>query len=179
VTAGQAVAYAVGWALVGRGHERVGGGGWRALVALGAAPALVQAGMLLAGVAPESPRWLVGKGRGVEARRVLERVYGGGGAARALVTKLEREVGEEREADGGKGVRGALAELLGRPDNRRALGVACMLQAAQQLCGFVRRSPSPSLPIPNRDRTRSCTSRPPSSPWSASASRPRRPCSSP
>ena len=114
-------------------------GRWRALVALGALPAALQAAMLLAGVAPESPRWLVGRGRAAEARRVLERVYGGDGAAGRLAVRLEREVGEERAEDVAKGARGALAELFRRPDNRRALGIACMLQAAQQLCGFVRR----------------------------------------
>jgi SP family myo-inositol transporter-like MFS transporter 13 len=139
VTAGQVVAYAMGWAMVGGVGAKEGA--WRPLVALGALPAVLQAAMLFAGAAPESPRWLVGKGKGAEARRVLERVYGGGPAAGRLVARLEREVGEER-AEGGVGAGSALMELFRRPDNRRALGVACMLQAAQQLCGFVCFEPS-------------------------------------
>jgi SP family myo-inositol transporter-like MFS transporter 13 len=66
-------------------------------------------------------------------------VYGADGkVVRDIVARLEREVGEEREAIASNEGKGALVELFGRPENRRALGVACMLQGAQQLCGFVR-----------------------------------------
>ena len=146
VTAGQAAAYLVGWALARRGGDAA----WRWMVGLGALPAAVQV-VVLVGM-PETPRWLVRRGRTGEARAVVARVLGDGGAVEAerVVKAIEREVRQEEEETrrlgraGGSGGGGAWGELLRVRRNRRALAIACLLQGLQQLCGFVRFAPLPA-----------------------------------
>ncbi|MBX4270032.1 sugar porter family MFS transporter [Clostridium estertheticum] len=48
--------------------------GWRVIVGLGAVPALLYLLVLLP--IPESPRWLIGKGRSKEAKAILEKING-------------------------------------------------------------------------------------------------------
>ncbi|KAF2093416.1 putative MFS myo-inositol transporter, partial [Rhizodiscina lignyota] len=154
ITFGQVIAYLIGWLL--SSHTS----GWRFMVGLGALPAVIQ--LLTMTVLPETPRWLVKADQKELARRVLMRVYaaksGQGLSERqreALVEKIlvgvEREIFEEEEArnirrDPNNSKTGLSArldyanhlftELLGVGGNRRALIIACMLQGAQQLCGF-------------------------------------------
>ena len=154
ITGGQVVAYVIGWGF----SEKVGG--WRWMVGLGALPAAIQC--VLMWWMPETPRWLVRAGKRAGAKRVLGRVYAGseGVDERALIRgvlgKVEREILEEEGVVGGGGD-GAGADgggktgwnamvdnvvnkfnlLVGVGGNRRALIIACMLQGAQQLCGFV------------------------------------------
>ncbi|KAM3079385.1 hypothetical protein ACMFMG_005817 [Clarireedia jacksonii] len=150
ITLGQVVAYIVGWAFVQWGSEETG---WRWIVGLGAAPALLQILVML--VMPETPRWLVQVGRRDEARKVLSKVFGGGEEVQKMVDGvlkgIEKEVREEEEAKRGR-VRGQKnkdaseswfsevkdnwSELIGVGGNRRALTIACLLQGLQQLCGF-------------------------------------------
>lgn len=149
VTAGQMVAYVIGWMLSTRSE------GWRWMVGIGALPALVQFAMLV--FLPETPRWLVKIGRVEDAKVVLRKVYGKDDAASKMVEgilrAIEREVLEEEEATSKRhdhvtpakgswlwltGLRDAWAELFAVGGNRRALTIACMLQGFQQLCGFVR-----------------------------------------
>ncbi|PNS20035.1 Myo-inositol transporter 1 [Sphaceloma murrayae] len=118
ITGGQVVAYLVGW---GTGDK------WRVAVGLGAVPALVQA--VLMGRLVESPRFLVMKGRAGEAEEVLR------GMGVGDVGGVMGRVGEEVRAMKLSG-RSAVRELWGRMGNRRALGIACLLQGLQQLCGF-------------------------------------------
>ncbi|KAI9819431.1 MAG: hypothetical protein M1832_003994 [Thelocarpon impressellum] len=148
ITIGQVVSYIIGYVLSTHAH------GWRWMVGLGALPAAIQ--FLILAVLPESPRWLVKSGRVDEARRVLDRVFGGGQHTHKMVDGvlwgIEKEVMEEEEATRQRtgrttpGKRYPLGlgriwesweELLGVAGNRRALAIACMLQALQQLCGFV------------------------------------------
>ncbi|KAL2136688.1 hypothetical protein VTI74DRAFT_2099 [Chaetomium olivicolor] len=143
ITAGQVVAYLVGWVLGESGEE---GRAWRWMVGLGAAPAVVQAAVLV--VMPETPRWLVMIGRVGEARRVVERVVGKAGGRKevdATVKGIEIEVREESECRRGRalgrgyergGWKDSVRELVGVRRNRRALAIACLLQGLQQLCGF-------------------------------------------
>lgn len=146
VTWGQVVAYIVGWGFAEFGSRETG---WRWMVGLGAAPALLQL-VLVAGM-PETPRWLVKAGRADEARAVVRRVAGGGAGASAeadvVLKGIEAEVRDEEQAQ--KARRRAPAagpradwldgwdELLSVRRNRRALAIACLLQGLQQLCGFV------------------------------------------
>ena len=119
ITGGQVVAYVVGAAVMGR---------WRVAVGIGALPALVQAVLLLG--LPESPRWLVLRGRDDEARRVLARL---GENVEGVLGRIREEVKEE-EISRSKSL---WREMFLVPGHRRALTIACMLQGLQQLCGFV------------------------------------------
>lgn len=149
ITGGQVLAYVVGWWLSSREH------GWRLMVGMGALPAVVQALMLV--FMPETPRWLVRAGKRERAMRVLERVYEASEEAKlkrlvgCVLRRVEREISEEEEALVGRHVvkqkhglgakvdrvQQSFTQLIGVGGNRRALAIACMLQAAQQLCGFV------------------------------------------
>ena len=156
ITLGQVVAYTVGWILSRKVH------GWRWMVGLGAAPAVVQFGLLI--FMPETPRWLVKNGNTQLARAVLEKVSGGSSAmAEEVLRAIDQEISEEEAA--GKishplssgmrsqtwldGMQSTLDELFRIGGNRRALTIACLLQGLQQLCGFVRIDPAFSLTTTN------------------------------
>lgn len=138
ITGGQVVAYLIGWAFAGRGA------GWRWMVGLGAAPAIAQAVLMLG--MPETPRWLLQRERRERARVTLAKVYGPGQEAvvEGVLRSIEDEIKEERASrkvvggDDGKvaGLSETFGELLRVGGNRRALNIACLLQGAQQLCGF-------------------------------------------
>ncbi|KAF2635827.1 general substrate transporter, partial [Massarina eburnea CBS 473.64] len=150
ITGGQVVAYVVGWMFSETAH------GWRWMVGLGALPAAIQCVMMW--WMPETPRWLVRAGKKETAKKVLGQVYAKcqGVDERRLVKSVlrnvEKEILEEEEIsgesgigrDGGKAgwsakvdkVASNFNQLVKVGGNRRALIIACMLQAAQQLCGF-------------------------------------------
>lgn len=150
VTMGQVLAYVVGWAFVQWGDEITG---WRWIVGLGAVPAALQVFVML--FMPETPRWLVMIGRHDEARKVLNKVFGGGADIQRMIDGvlkgIELEVREEEEAKRrrmrgqkkkGKhswfsATKDTWKELFRVGGNRRALAIACLLQGLQQLCGFV------------------------------------------
>ncbi|KAF1839214.1 general substrate transporter [Decorospora gaudefroyi] len=147
ITAGQVVAYSIGWLFSERMH------GWRWMVGLGALPAAIQFVMLL--FLPETPRYLIKAGRTQQARMVLGRVYktgeGGQELVNAVLRRVEKEIEEEEDAAGLRATPGIaksgwrakvgrvqdnFAQLVVVGGNRRALNIACMLQGFQQLCGF-------------------------------------------
>ncbi|KAL8365869.1 hypothetical protein RB595_004582 [Gaeumannomyces hyphopodioides] len=153
ITLGQVVAYVVGWAFAEHYSDR--GSGWRWMVGLGAAPAVVQAVLLLG--MPETPRWLVRAGRSDEALAIIRKTVGAGlgsGAVADRVLKdIQVEVRDEAElrrktrlrARGGHASwsfaprwldTDTWKELFLVSRNRRALAIACLLQGLQQLCGF-------------------------------------------
>jgi SP family myo-inositol transporter-like MFS transporter 13 len=134
------VAYVIGWLFSSLT------GGWRWIVGFGVIPAFLQLAILV--FLPESPRWLVQAGRGVEAKRVLVKVYTSDVQAErradAVLRDIEREVSQGDE-DIGRDKSGdswhrrslqTLAELVRIGGHRRALVIAMMLQGLQQLCGF-------------------------------------------
>ncbi|KAI0466362.1 putative MFS myo-inositol transporter [Xylaria cf. heliscus] len=143
VTLGQVVAYVVGWAFAEHGDPATG---WRLMVGIGAAPAVLQCFLLF--FMPETPRWLVKAGRSDEARTIIRKTCGSDPNAMQVVDSIfkdiELEVREEEDGLGlgngdGKNRHGWLKgwnELLFVPKNRRALTIACLLQGLQQLCGF-------------------------------------------
>ncbi|UPX16778.1 uncharacterized protein EKO05_0007164 [Ascochyta rabiei] len=144
ITGGQVVAYLIGWAFSDTA------GGWRWMVGLGAVPAVAQFGMLF--FMPETPRFLVKRGHKVRAKRVLSRVYGRAAGmdklVNAVLRSVEREILEEEQAAPPSvkhdhawsaklaGINETFTQLVSVGAHRRALIIACMLQAAQQLCGF-------------------------------------------
>ncbi|KAI0517369.1 putative MFS myo-inositol transporter [Xylaria bambusicola] len=143
ITFGQVVAYIVGWLFAEYGSATTG---WRLMVGVGAAPAVLQCILLF--IMPETPRWLVKANRSEEARTVIQKTCGTDPIALQMVNNvlrdIEVEVREEEESTGlhngdGKANNSFLAgwrELILVPKNRRALTIACMLQGFQQLCGF-------------------------------------------
>lgn len=130
ITGGQVVAYLVNAALFPVKH------GWRWMVLCSGVPALVQLLGLLS--LDESPRWLVNKGRYIDARRVLKRIY-----PLASDDAIERHVDRIQDSlkatsvDASSGEkRSTWSVLFNEPHHRRALILAAGLQAFQQACGF-------------------------------------------
>ncbi|OJD13081.1 hypothetical protein AJ78_06419 [Emergomyces pasteurianus Ep9510] len=143
VTGGQVVAYTIGW-LLSTTHT-----GWRWMVGLGALPAIIQLSILI--FLPETPRWLVRASKQPEARQVIHKIYGSSNPRipDQLVRDIERELIAEDDAmdEFLKPINQetsnhcfrlprSWAALFQIGGNRRALTIACMLQALQQLCGF-------------------------------------------
>ena len=99
--------------------------GWRYMFAVSALPAFVQfIGFFFL---PESPRYLMGRGRETEARAVLEGV-------RAPGYPVETELDQIRKASVAK--QGGLRELLSQKHLRKILLLAMMMQAINQLVGI-------------------------------------------
>ncbi|KAJ4330761.1 hypothetical protein N0V95_010000, partial [Ascochyta clinopodiicola] len=95
---------------------------------------------------PETPRFLVKRGRKAKAKEVLKRVYGDAAGmdnlASAILRSVEREILEEEQVAPSSAKPTALTRLtstfnlLTTGANARALTLTCLLQAGQQLCGF-------------------------------------------
>jgi SP family myo-inositol transporter-like MFS transporter 13 len=144
ITGGQVIAYIVGWLF--SSVE----GGWRWIVGLGILPAVFQLVILVA--LPETPRWLAQAGFETNAMYVLGKVYKGHPdsdyIAKQILRDIQQEVLEEGEElghrdgppEGGQqmfqNISQRTKDLLYIGGNRRALIIAMMLQASQQLCGF-------------------------------------------
>lgn len=120
ITGGILVSYLVGYALA------TATGGWRWMLALGAVPGIVLSiGML---VLPESPRWLAGRGRIVDAEKVLQRLRGSTDVSEELAG-LRRDVAhEDRKLSS--------AWQLLSPRLRRPLIIGVGLAMFQQITGI-------------------------------------------
>ncbi|RDW59377.1 uncharacterized protein DSM5745_11072 [Aspergillus mulundensis] len=131
ITGGQVVAYIVGWLF------SYVDGGWRWIVGLGMLPAIFQLIIVIA--LPETPRWLVQAGHEDKARGILSKVYQDDQIAKQTLRDIQQEVAEEEavtKTSEGAGVKQRAHDLFQIGGNRRALTIAVMLQALQQLCGF-------------------------------------------
>lgn len=118
IVTGILLAYFVNWALSHGGTTS-----WRWMFASAAVPSVAFFVALL--FVPESPRFLVEKGREAEALAVLTRV-GGDGPARAELAEIRAAIAEET---------GTLAELF-TTRLRKPLGIACFLAVFQQITGI-------------------------------------------
>lgn len=98
--------------------------GWRWMFTAVAVPSLVF--FVSAFFVPESPRWLVKRGAGEAARRVLARIGGEDYAADA-VAQIRASIGGERRV--------RAAELFA-PGARRLLGIGIVLAVLQQWSGI-------------------------------------------
>lgn len=142
ITGGQVVAYIVGWLF------STTPGGWRWIVGIGAFPAFFQLAILA--LLPETPRWLVQAGFDEQAKRVLTKIYQDCPGRDRVVDRLVRDISGEIEQEASelgqpksRGTRPQWihdtlerGQQLFHGGNRRALIIAMMLQAVQQLCGF-------------------------------------------
>lgn len=117
IVTGILLAYFINWTLSFQGAES-----WRWMFAVAAAPSL--AFFIALFFVPESPRWLVARGRPEQAEHVLQRTLGTDGATRAL-DDIQKALLEEA---------GTLAEVL-RSGLRRAMGIALFLAVMQQWSG--------------------------------------------
>jgi SP family myo-inositol transporter-like MFS transporter 13 len=135
ITGGQVVAYVIGWIFASRIS------GWRWMVGLGSLPALIQIIALI--IVPESPRWLVKAGHTQKARQVLLRIYENDSTSvEHVLNSISKELKDEgsmfEDNDGfALRLKKTASELWTVRTNKKALTIACMLQASQQLCGFV------------------------------------------
>jgi sugar porter (SP) family MFS transporter len=117
IVTGILLAYFINWTLSFHGAES-----WRWMFAVAAAPSAAFFAALF--FVPESPRWLVARGRPEEALAVLKRTLGSASGGRALA-EIQQAIMEES---------GTLAEII-RPGLRRALGIALFLAVMQQWSG--------------------------------------------
>ncbi|KAE9003304.1 Proton myo-inositol cotransporter [Phytophthora rubi] len=101
--------------------------GWRYMLGLAAVPAVVQfVGFLLL---PESPRYLISRGRMEEARAALRQIRGTDDV-QMEGSHIEAEVARAEEENAN------IWDDIRSPAVLRALGLGCFLQALQQLCGI-------------------------------------------
>lgn len=98
---------------------------WRYMLGLQIVPALAWLALLTR--VPESPRWLILRGREAEARATLT----------DLVSRdaIERLVAEVRQREGLTGIGEQLRRLV-LPGRRHILAIALVLAVAQQICGI-------------------------------------------
>ncbi|XP_065812981.1 proton myo-inositol cotransporter isoform X3 [Labrus bergylta] len=126
ITGGQFIASVVDGAFSYMRH-----GGWRYMLGLSVVPAVLQfVGFLFL---PESPRWLLQKGRSQEARQVLSRIRGDQGVDEEY-DHIQASIEEEGKEAGGGGL--VIMKILRHGPTRRALVVGCGLQMFQQLSGI-------------------------------------------
>jgi SP family myo-inositol transporter-like MFS transporter 13 len=134
VTFGQFLASAIG-----AGFAQVGGEGsqaWRATVGIGAAPAIILAGLLT--LCPESPRQLVAHGDVDQASLVLTRIYPTSTEEqrRAKIQSIEMSIREATQTMVADSIWKTLARIFTTPATFRAVFTACTIMAISQLSGF-------------------------------------------
>lgn len=118
IVSGILLAYIASYYLAGMGLAS-----WRWMFAAAAVPSLLF--MLTLLLVPESPRWLLGRGRAAEALGTLTRLNGPATAA-AEVTEIQAALADEQGA----------AASLAQPRLRRPLRIAVVLAVLQQITGI-------------------------------------------
>lgn len=142
ITFGQLVSYCIG-----AGLTKVDNG-WRIMVGLSLVPSVTQ--MIMFIFMPESPRYLISRGKEEQAERVLMKIYKGATAEQAAskVAEIRREVPTSALTQSDDvpymqkinsslvSTRHNLHELFTKPANLRGLIITVMLQALQQFSGW-------------------------------------------
>lgn len=106
--------------------------GWRYMLGLAGVPSVIQFFGFIG--LPESPRWLMEKGRVEDARKALQQIR----KVKRVDNELKEiemaiEMNKQAEREGGSGV---LLRMLRTQPVRRALFLGCGMQLFQQLCGI-------------------------------------------
>jgi SP family myo-inositol transporter-like MFS transporter 13 len=129
ITGGQLIAYALDLAFLHIKH------GWRLMVGISGVPAIIL--FCLLPILPESPRYLIRRGKYDEVRHVVSKTFPEG-TDEQVEKKLEllKRSNAKAMIMGEAGFKQTFKELLTVPSNARALFVACGLMAFQQFCGF-------------------------------------------
>jgi SP family arabinose:H+ symporter-like MFS transporter len=117
IVIGILAAYLAGWGFSGLGENS-----WRWMLAIAVVPSVIFCGGLFA--IPESPRWLIGRGRQPEAMRTLARLFGEKAAAEEVRTVATASAGEE----------GSWSEVFSG-DMRKRLAVGMLLALFSQVTG--------------------------------------------
>ncbi|TFY62941.1 hypothetical protein EVJ58_g3541 [Rhodofomes roseus] len=130
ITGGQVIAYGIDAAFQNMD------GGWRWMVGLGTVPAGLQLMFLF--FLPESPRIMIRRGRLDGAHRTLSSIYSLATPEQVELKMkvLEAAVKQSVEIANSTTFWQRLRSIVLVPVHRRALIIACGLQAFQQLCGF-------------------------------------------
>lgn len=130
ITGGQLISYGIGAALAKVPH------GWRAMVGLGAVPAIILCALLP--FCPESPRQLIYHDKPEAAAEVIARIFPNGTPEQVQqkVQHITLHVAAAKSLKEGKGSIWLLKQLYVVPSNFRALIAACGLMAISQLGGF-------------------------------------------
>ncbi|KAE8154596.1 general substrate transporter [Aspergillus avenaceus] len=131
VTFGQLLASAIG-----AGFAQVKGEAWRATVGIGAAPALILAGLLF--LCPESPRQLVSHDKAEAADAVLQRIYPTSTPEQryAKIRSIELSLQEATQTMVQESLWVTLKRVFTTPATGRAVLTACVVMAISQLGGF-------------------------------------------
>ena len=99
--------------------------GWRWMFGVTTVPSILF--LVAAFLVPESPRWLLSRGRESQAREVLERIAGR--------TYAKQVIAESRNAGGAESLVSPARELF-LPGVRKALMLGVLLAVLQQWCGI-------------------------------------------
>ncbi|KAK6993628.1 proton myo-inositol cotransporter [Biomphalaria glabrata] len=124
ITGGQFIA-----SVLDGGFSYIKPDGWRYMLGLAGVPSLIQfCGFFFL---PESPRWLMRKGRESEAHTILQRLRG-----TSNVDDEFKEIKNTLQLESLNGDGNTMLRILRTPAVRRALIVGCGLQLFQQLTGI-------------------------------------------
>ncbi|CAB4460297.1 unnamed protein product [Rhizophagus irregularis] len=120
ITGGQVIAYLIGIVFVEFG-------GWRWMFGISGIPPLIQ--LFIMPIVPESPRFLIKKGKNEEAKSVLKKIYPD--SSHDFIDKEINIIYETIAVDEA----GSYKQLFHYP-NLKPLIIACGLQTIQQVSGF-------------------------------------------
>lgn len=135
VTFGQFFASAIGAGFAQVGNPSTSQA-WRATVGIGAAPAILLAGLLF--LCPESPRQLISHGKVDEAEKVFCRVYPTSTHEQrmAKIQSVEISIHEATQTMIDDSIWKTLVRIFTTPSTGRAVLTACIIMAISQLSGF-------------------------------------------